>query len=269
MLAGNNVRTPDQKRKRDGCSTYAPNGAHQERVVSSTTTTTTGPNVIQGIVHETIQHSTQSKPPHKVTASFNGQPRTNSGCSQFDSLAFDKAIYQQSGAAPPAGVAVAAHMGNKSSSVKYTDYIHANPAIHGMHNRSEAWYEWKTREIQSRGGRKFWFGKTCARIRWLRRLRSKFPSARDVKGDMIPERSVPEPRAYRRPLDFGDVPESELPEEVRQDPEWSRACRWFRQQRNLQDLRLRESKRCEQEANDYYMTISQGGVPDLGSTGGR
>lgn len=83
----------------------------------------------------------------------------------------------------------------------------------------------------------------------------------------MPERADPEPGAYRRPLDFGDVPESKLPEKVRQNPDWLKACEWFRQQQNLRDMRLRESKRCEQEANEYYMILSQGGIPDLGTEG--
>jgi hypothetical protein len=139
-------------------------------------------------------------------------------------------------------------------------YIYANPAIHGMHNRPEAWYARKALEIQSRGGRKFWFGKASARMRWLQKKRAESSKAHGIFGDALPERSDPQPRAYARPLDFGDVPEGQLPEDVRQNEGWLKACEWFREQQSLHGIRLRESKRCEQEANDYYnMMVFQGG----------
>jgi hypothetical protein len=121
-----------------------------------------------------------------------------------------------------------------------------------MHSRSQAWYAKKALEIQARGGRKFWFGKAPARIRWLQRKRVESHQIRGITGGKLPSRSDPQPQTYTRPLDFGDVPEAELPEDVRQNPGWLKACEWFRQQQNLRGIRLRQSKRCEKEANDYF-----------------
>ncbi|KID87228.1 hypothetical protein MGU_05638 [Metarhizium guizhouense ARSEF 977] len=257
-------RTPGQKRKRDDRPPDPLNGVQQVAVTSSASTASA--SVIH--VKDTIRPASQVPLQDNITpAEIAVQMKVKSV--QFDSSAFDTALYQQPNAAPPpTGVVIGPRIENKPPlSEGQTTYIYANPAIHGMHNRSEAWYEKKALEIQLRGGRKFWFGKVSARLRWLQRKRIRSSKAQDVNCDQMPERADPEPGAYRRPLDFGDVPESKLPEKVRQNPDWLKACEWFRQQQNLRDMRLRESKRCEQEANEYYMILSQGGIPDLGTEG--
>lgn len=184
----------------------------------------------------------------------------------FDTSAFDMAIYQQPGAQrPPRGVAVPRRRQHATYSEDERQYIHANPAIHRIHNRPKVWYARKALEIQARGGRKFWFGKVAKRVQWLRRQHTEPSKEQEVNSHVLTERSDPEPQTYTRPLDFGDVPESKLPEDVRENADWLKACEWFRQQQGLKEVRLRESKRCEQEANEYYKIISQGGIPDMGS----
>ncbi|EFY93849.1 hypothetical protein MAC_00340 [Metarhizium acridum CQMa 102] len=261
-------RTPGQKRKRDDRPPGAPNGVQQVALTSSAGTASA--RVTQGVVEDAIRPASQVPLQDRTGATpTETAVRIKVKSVQFDSSAFDTALYQQPDATPPpAGVVIGPRIENKpASSEGQRMYIYANPAVHGMHNRSEAWHEKKALEIQARGGRKFWFGKVSARLRWLQRKRIGSSKAQDVNCDQMPERPNPEPGAYRRPLDFGDVPESKLPEKVRQNPDWLKACEWFRQQRNLQDIRLRESKRCEQEANEYYMILSQGGIPDLGTEG--
>lgn len=255
-------RTPGQKRKRDDRPPDPLNGVQQAAVTSSASA-----SVIQGVVKDTVRPASQVPLQDNITTPAKIAVQMKVKSVQFDSSAFDTALYQQPDAAPPpAGVVIGPRIENKPP-LSQTTYIYANPAIHGMHNRSKAWHEKKALEIQSRGGRKFWFSKVSARLRWLQSKRIRSSKTQDVTCDQMPERADPEPGAYRRPLDFGDVPESKLPEKVRQNPDWLKACEWFRQQQNLRDMRLRESKRCEQEANEYYMILSQGGIPDLGTEG--
>ncbi|KHN96917.1 uncharacterized protein MAM_05026 [Metarhizium album ARSEF 1941] len=266
MVTRDNPRTPGKKRKHDDRSPDTPNGVHQDSVTCSISTS--GPSLAQGVIVDDNPLASQvprqaniSRPPG-IAAKIKVKP------SRFDPSAFDTAIYQQPGAAPPpAGVVIGPRIECRSASEDQGRYMYANPAIHGMHNRSEAWHEKMALEIQSRGGRKFWLGKVAPRLRWLRRERTESFKVKGVTGNQMPRRSDPEPQGYRRPLDFGDVPELELPEKVRQNPDWVKACEWMRQQRNMQGVRHRESKRCEQEANEYYMIISQGGVPNLETKG--
>jgi hypothetical protein len=135
-----------------------------------------------------------------------------------------------------------------------------------MHDRSDAWHAQKALEIQQRGGRKFWFGKAVARQLWLDKKEAESASSKEqaLNGDTPPERREPQPRAYKRPVDFGDVPEAKLPEEVQQNPDWLKACAWFRRQHNLRDVRRRASKKYAQEANEYFNILTRQVFPDLG-----
>ncbi|QUC16120.1 uncharacterized protein UV8b_00361 [Ustilaginoidea virens] len=165
----------------------------------------------------------------------------------FDSSAFDAAIYQQPGAAPPpSGVlnSVVTSKAPRWPSGGQVRFIHANPAVHRMHVRSEAWFAKKSAEIRARGGRKFWLGKVSQRLRWLQSERLKLQARRaEAKAQGgLPERPDPQPQTYSVPLDFGDVPEGDLPEEVRKNPAWRKACEYFRENHRLRRIRQRESK---------------------------
>uniref|UniRef100_A0A8H7NG73 Uncharacterized protein n=1 Tax=Bionectria ochroleuca TaxID=29856 RepID=A0A8H7NG73_BIOOC len=71
------------------------------------------------------------------------RPRVNPEKKAFDSDAFDALIYAQPGAlSPPKGVRAFGH-GKKGSDRWQLDdrlYLHRDPAIQGMHERSEEWY---------------------------------------------------------------------------------------------------------------------------------
>lgn len=265
--------TPDKRQKLLNGSSKTVNGAQQPQTkprspASAKISADLTQNHQTGKKHS--RSSTYLSTDGGTTTSLNAVFQKTVKSAQFDSSAFDTAIYKQLGAAhAPAGVTVAPHLPNYTPRESQRRYIHANPAIHGMHNRPDVWYARKAQEIQDRGGRKFWFGKVAARLRWLKSKRSESAKAKPVDENTLPERSDPEPRTYNRPLDFGDVPESQLPEDVQQNEDWLKACAWFRQQQNMREIRLRESKRCEQEANEYYKIISQGGLPNLGSDVGK
>ncbi|KAG6045945.1 hypothetical protein E4U39_001792 [Claviceps sp. Clav50 group G5] len=174
----------------------------------------------------------------------------------------DAAIYGQPGAArPPSGVQVPRRQSrpNKSRPEEERLYIYANPAIHLMHRKSAAWYERKVSEIECRPGRKYWFGDVSGRLRWLQacaeereqeheRERKAREGPRRGKGKaVLPQRRDAQPWVCSRALDFGDVPEHELPDYVQQNPAWLKACEFFRQAQERREAAPRDSESCEEE----------------------
>ncbi|KAG5998975.1 hypothetical protein E4U43_002338 [Claviceps pusilla] len=185
---------------------------------------------------------------------------------EHDHLDLDAAIYGQPGAAPPppeVNLCIQSPC-NMESQNEQRRFIHANPAIHLMHNRSDTWHARKASEIESRGGRKFWFGNVAGRLRWSRANREELLPPREgdseegTNGNGINE-GVPQPRrrdaksnVQPRALDFGDIPEEELPDYVQQNPAWLKACEFFRQTKERREARMRASKVCEQETQDFF-----------------
>ncbi|CCE28246.1 uncharacterized protein CPUR_01720 [Claviceps purpurea 20.1] len=174
----------------------------------------------------------------------------------------DAAIYGQPGAArPPSGVQIPRRQSrsNKSRPEEKRLYIYANPAIHLMHRKSTAWYERKVSEIECRPGRKYWFGDVSGRLRWLQacaeereqeheRERKAREGSKRGKGKVVlPQRRDAQPWVCSRALDFGDVPEHELPDYVQQNPAWLKACEFFREAQERREAALRDSESCEEE----------------------
>ncbi|KAM0362853.1 hypothetical protein ACHAPK_011455 [Fusarium culmorum] len=128
----------------------------------------------------------------------------------FDPVAFDSIIYRQSRLRPPPGVRLSSHI------VK-----------------------------SGRPNRKAWFGKVEARLRWLRAEEERLEQSRQNAQDdgTMPPFEPPEPLCFKQILDFGDVPEKELPEHVRNDPAWSKACAWLR--------------KCEEENTEYPRKVDK------------
>ncbi|PFH60293.1 hypothetical protein XA68_11176 [Ophiocordyceps unilateralis] len=170
---------------------------------------------------------------------------------KFNAAAFDTAIYSQAGAMkPPAGVSVPPRRKRRLSGASDDRvYVHANPVIHRAHNRSQEWHKEKAREIQARGGRKVWFGRVMERIQWRRR--------RESRSNQSARLTTPQPWTFSRPLDFGDVPESELPEAVLENAGWVKACAWHRETRRMMDLRHQESLKSEAETRQFYVDVMQ------------
>lgn len=143
-------------------------------------------------------------------------------------------------------------------------YLHIDPAIHYAHNRSEEWFKAKAQEIESRGGRKAWFGKAVKRVRWLRAQAKR--EKRLANGHGLPQRRAdPQPWKYNRPVDFGDVPESQLPDDVLQNPIWLRYCAHFREIERVRMLRYREAKKSKQETQEFYKNVMAGMRSSSGS----
>lgn len=115
-----------------------------------------------------------------------------------------------------------------------------NPAIHYPYKRSEEWYKEKALAIQARRGRKAWFGKVIERRRWLR-AKEKAEDERNA-ATQKPTRIDPQPWSYDRIIDFGDVPEEELPDDVLQNPAWVKACAWHRENQAKRVFRERAAR---------------------------
>ncbi|EWG40580.1 hypothetical protein FVEG_02927 [Fusarium verticillioides 7600] len=179
---------------------------------------------------------------------------------EFDSEAFDSLIYRQSSLQPPPHVTVSSRM------VKYHPlygdqkplYLPVNPAIHHMHKRSRAWYRKKCDEIRRRPKRKQWFGKVVERQRWLQALEvKKQEKIKQAQQDgTTPPYIPPEPRGVKRILDFGDLPEEELPEYVRSNPAWLKACAWFRECEDKATARQRHVNNKTKETESYFQSLN-------------
>ncbi|KAG5984669.1 hypothetical protein E4U55_003749 [Claviceps digitariae] len=206
-------------------------------------------NVVQGTVSNT--NGTRKRPHDSIGLTFLSKR-----------VEFDAAIYGQPGAAqPPAEVKIRRPTPYKVENHQDDQrrYIHADPAIHLTHNRSDTWHARKALEIERRGGRKFWFGNVSGRLRWLRANKEVLPpqesdSRQDVNGinERLPRRRDAKSNAATRALDFGDVPEEDLPDYVQQNPAWLKACEFFRQTNERREARIRVSKMCEQETQDFF-----------------
>ncbi|KAL6878841.1 hypothetical protein J3F83DRAFT_259087 [Trichoderma novae-zelandiae] len=180
----------------------------------------------------------------------------------FDSEAFDAMIYRQSSLRPPTGVPRQAAARPKSPAQKPSTgeerrYLAVNPAIHLPHNRSHEWYKRKALEIQGRGGRKAWFGKVIERRRCIRAKERADEEEQNAAtaSNKQPRRVDPQPWTYDRIMDFGDVPEDELPEDVLQNPAWVKACAWHRENEAKRALRDRAAREAHREAWSYAESI--------------
>ncbi|KAK5987184.1 hypothetical protein PT974_11305 [Cladobotryum mycophilum] len=180
---------------------------------------------------------------------------------KFDSVAFDTMIYRQSSLEPPPGITVLAnrqHRRHSSSAVTYEDermYLPINPVIHRPHNRSDEWHKEKALEIQARPGRKYWFGRVAERERWLRvKEMEKERKIASAKGQRALRRD-PQPWTYVRPIDFGDVPEDQLPEDVLQNPAWAKACVWHRETKTNSLRRQRAMQSIQQQVMDQFQNV--------------
>lgn len=227
-------------------------------------------NVVQGGVSKPGEINTNGmRKRSNRSASVTGlskRVRDSSHGAEHDHLDLDAAIYGQPGAAlPPPEVNIRIQSRcNMESQNEQRRYIHANPAIHLVHNRSDTWHARKASEIESRGGRKFWFGNVAGRLRWSRAHKEELLPPREddseegTNGNAINE-GVPQPRrrdakssVQPRALDFGDIPEEELPDYVQQNPAWLKACEFFRQTKERREARMHASKMCEQETQDFF-----------------
>ncbi|KAI8673856.1 hypothetical protein NCS55_00707300 [Fusarium keratoplasticum] len=210
-------------------------------------------------VSESSDDDEDPKPADTVMLPFRAkyEARRKKMLAAFDSAAFDACIYRQSDLRPPPGVVIPSRKTRKAkaSSEEPRLFLPVNPAIHRMHNRSEDWYKKKCQEIKRRPRRKAWFGKVLERQRWLNAREAKLDEECEqarLAGKDPPFRP-PQPRTHKRILDFGDVPEEELPEDVRNNPAWLKACAWHRETMNKALQRQHQVNKTTEETQRFFM----------------
>ncbi|SPN97475.1 uncharacterized protein DNG_00989 [Cephalotrichum gorgonifer] len=132
-------------------------------------------------------------------------------------------------------------------------YVHMDPRIHWTHKRSEEWHRKKEEEIMFRGTRKENFGKAVERMQakrlqeaLVRQATSAHPARKDSE--------------FGRHVDFGDVPESELPDIVKSNPEWLRATAWMRKCRQKSLERQREIERRQKAGLPWKGLLGPSGI---------
>ncbi|KXH58285.1 hypothetical protein CSAL01_06320 [Colletotrichum salicis] len=162
-------------------------------------------------------------------------------CADFEFTKFDAMIYSQPDATrPPLGVYTlsAPIETSKGASTPDADdsrfHMKLDPRIHWPHNRSDQWYKSKMEEIKARGGRKANFGKAAKRMRQQRLAEERQEEEERLavsRGEPPQVNNLPQPWSHHRPMDFGDVPEEELPIYVRRNEEWLRGAAWMRKMR--------------------------------------
>lgn len=192
------------------------------------------------------------------------EQRREEKLANFNSNAFDALIYEQSNLHPPSGVTVPTRSPKRAVAMAPADpskrlALPVNPAIHRMHRRPEAWSRKKSKEIADRGGRKQWFGKVHERRRFLQAQNDAFEKERREaqQAGKIPPRRDPQPRAHKRRMDFGDVPDEELPEDVQSNPAWMKAVAWLRSSREQKMQRERRLQRSALEAEQFYRDMAK------------
>ncbi|KAI1053832.1 hypothetical protein LB507_007205 [Fusarium sp. FIESC RH6] len=193
--------------------------------------------------------------------------RSRSDLITFDPTAhnpiyFDSIIYRQSRLRPPPGIKLFSRIVQKGLPLYKGKqvFLPVNPAIHRLHNQSQHWYKRKCEEIRRRPRRKAWFGKFMARKRWLLAEASKVEgnSQNPENAENVPPFKPPEPRAAKKVLDFGDVPEEELPDYVRSNPAWLKACAWFRECEAMAAVRKRHVDKSTKEAERFFQQLCGG-----------
>lgn len=230
--------------ERESVVTTPPSALEIDAPVEHDTITVATQNIAATIMAEVItpvEPRTAEEPRTPRTPRMPRVPRAHI----FDSEAFDNMIYRQSTLRPPPGVSVQAPPRPKtpvqpSSIEDRGQFLAINPAIHYPYKRSEEWYKEKALAIQARRGRKAWFGKVIERRRWLR-AKEKAEDERNA-ATQKPTRIDPQPWSYDRIIDFGDVPEEELPDDVLQNPAWVKACAWHRENQAKRVFRERAAR---------------------------
>ncbi|KAL2113790.1 hypothetical protein VUR80DRAFT_2182 [Thermomyces stellatus] len=118
-------------------------------------------------------------------------------------------------------------------------HIRMDPRIHWTHQRSEEWYRKKQEEIRFRPTRKENYGRAAKRMQEKRQFKALVSRAIPA----ISARHDAGSCEFGRHIDFGDVPEAELPEMVKSNPEWLKAAAWMRRCRRDVLMKEREIER--------------------------
>lgn len=165
----------------------------------------------------------------------------------FDQAKFDATFYAQEDAGPPPTGVPAPKRREERPPPPGEDnrlYLPLDPRIHWPRSWTAEWYAAKMDEIKARGGKKANWGRVAARMRERRMREAEFARREEAaaQAGKTPPRREPQPWAHRRPVDFSDVPEEELPEDVKSNAAWLGAAAWMRSVRQKTRERDRHAK---------------------------
>ncbi|EXF78133.1 hypothetical protein CFIO01_04478 [Colletotrichum fioriniae PJ7] len=245
VLSSSSDENEDGRRERSGRirQQNVSNGQSHSHVLLSNGTLRQGSTLGRGDQQNRNQQNPESRFSRK-TKKLTCEERRLQLCADFEFTKFDAMIYSQPDATrPPLGVyTLAAPIEtSKGASTSCADdgrfHMKLDPRIHWPHNRSDQWYRSKMEEIKARGGRKANFGKAAQRMR-QQRLAEERQEEEDKLGVA---RGEPRPWSHHRHMDFGDVPEEELPIYVRRNEEWVRGAAWMRKMH--EESRRRDARR--------------------------
>lgn len=197
---------------------------------------------------------------------FSRKPRAPGD--SLDEEEFDSLIYGQTGASNPPLKSLfdrrnpmnpRGEPGVSTGSARHAGpclHIRMDPRIHWTHPRSEEWHRRKQNEIRIRGTRKENFGKAAQRMQ-AKRLRDTLISK---ALPAAPATNDPGCSGFGRPVDFGDVPEAELPEMVKSNPEWLRAAAWMRKCRRKSLERQKEIEKRRKAGLPWKELLGASGI---------
>jgi len=199
--------------------------------------------------------------PRKSALLQQGRERRKEIPRKVDEREFDNWIYSQEGASkPPPGVVVRQPMqrtnghgasgparGRGAQDEASQLFLRVDPRVHWNHNKSDEWYQRRMEEIRRRGGRKANFGKAASRMRARRREEALIQSVTSLGQS----RNESGSEKFGRPIDFSDVPESELPDMVKSNPNWMKAVAWMRKCREKSIERQKEIERRKRQKRPW------------------
>ncbi|KAK1543278.1 hypothetical protein CPAR01_03911 [Colletotrichum paranaense] len=232
VLSSSSDEDEDGRREKDGRirQPKLANGQSHNHVLLPNGTLRQGSTLGRADPQNRYQQDSKSSSSRK-TKRLTCEERRLQLCADFEFTKFDAMIYSQPGATrPPLGVYTLAATieTSKGASTPGADdgrfHMKLDPRIHWPHNRSDQWYKSKMEEIKARGGRKANFGKAAKRMRQQRLAEER----QEEEDNLASARGEPRPWSHHRHMDFGDVPEEELPIYVRRNEEWVRGAAWMR-----------------------------------------
>lgn len=255
----NGIRTTPDKTRRTGSAASTPfktpsrTRTKRKRVVANETSDSEemvtaaeeSGRAVNGLTNGSESSRRESQRPNGVplrrqdSGQFTEKPPTQNNRLSEDE--FDSLIYAQTDRPRPPLGSLFERKGpsrrgqehGMSSGLPPCLHIRMDPRIHWTHERSEEWHKRKQEEIRFRGTRKENFGKAAQRMQAKRQREALISRA-------LPEMPVKNDAGFGRPMDFGDVPEAELPEMVQSNPAWLRAAAWMRRCRDKSLDRQRE-----------------------------
>jgi hypothetical protein len=151
---------------------------------------------------------------------------------RFDSSAFDSQLYAQEGAlSPPSGVCIVGECDEQSlQQTLVPPFPHYKPRVHGMQHQRQAWNRCMAEANQTQPLRKAWLAKASERQQWSTNGRERAADEEHLFSRTAQRHARPgvTPWMHNVAIDFSDIAEDDLPEDVKHNSTWMSICAQFR-----------------------------------------